>query len=135
MTCCSVVTVFVLVGLTKKSFGHYAILKNLSLRSPRVHITYLPLITFSSIKAKYTIQIIMAKIRSNSLPWMNSALRKEMNLRYKLLKHAQKYLKTLFTRLSIEDSETTLRSKLEKPKQVTGKANLKMLEIRETFGK
>ena len=32
-----------------------------------------------------------AKIRSNSLPWMNSALRKEMNLRYKLLKHAQKF--------------------------------------------
>ena len=31
------------------------------------------------------------KIQSNSLPWMNSALRKEMNLRYKLLKHAQKF--------------------------------------------
>ena len=30
MTYCSVVTVLVLVGLTKKRFGHYAILKNLS---------------------------------------------------------------------------------------------------------
>ena len=35
-----------------------------------------------------------AKIRSNSVPWMNSALRKEMNLCYKLLKHDQKYPKT-----------------------------------------
>ena len=34
MTYCSVVTVLVLVGLTKKRFGHYAILKILSLRSP-----------------------------------------------------------------------------------------------------
>ena len=34
MTDCSVVTVLALVGLTKKRFGHYAILKNLSLRSP-----------------------------------------------------------------------------------------------------
>ena len=30
----SVVTVLALVGLTKKHFGHYAILKILSLRSP-----------------------------------------------------------------------------------------------------
>ena len=35
MTYCSVVTVLALVGLTKKRFGHYAILKNLSLRSPK----------------------------------------------------------------------------------------------------
>ena len=35
MTYCSVVTVLVLVGLTKKRLGHYAILKILSLRSPR----------------------------------------------------------------------------------------------------
>ena len=35
MTYCSVVTVLALLGLTKKRFGHYAILKNLSLRSPR----------------------------------------------------------------------------------------------------
>ena len=34
MTYCSVVAVLVLVGLTKKRFGHYAILKILSLRSP-----------------------------------------------------------------------------------------------------
>ena len=34
MNFCSVVTVLVLVGLTKKRFGHYAILKDLSLRSP-----------------------------------------------------------------------------------------------------
>ena len=34
MTYCSVVKVLVLVGLTKKRFGHYAILKILSLRSP-----------------------------------------------------------------------------------------------------
>ena len=34
MTYCSVVTVLASVGLTKKRFGHYAILKNLSLRSP-----------------------------------------------------------------------------------------------------
>ena len=34
MTYCSVVIVLALVGLTKKRFGHYAILKNLSLRSP-----------------------------------------------------------------------------------------------------
>ena len=37
------VTVLALVGLTKKRFGHFAILKNLSLRSPslfeRVQIT------------------------------------------------------------------------------------------------
>ena len=33
MTYCSVVTVLALVGLTKKRFGHYAILKNLSFRS------------------------------------------------------------------------------------------------------
>ena len=33
------------------------------------------------------------KIRTNSLPWMNSTLRKEMNLRYKLLKRAQNYPK------------------------------------------
>ena len=35
MTYCSVVTVLALVGLTKKHFGHYAILTILSLRSPR----------------------------------------------------------------------------------------------------
>ena len=35
MTNCSVVTVLALVCLTKKRFGHYAILKILSLRSPR----------------------------------------------------------------------------------------------------
>ena len=35
MTYSSVVTVLALVGLTKKRFGHYAILKNLSLKSPR----------------------------------------------------------------------------------------------------
>ena len=34
VTCCSVVEVLALVGLTKKRFGHYAILKILSLRSP-----------------------------------------------------------------------------------------------------
>ena len=34
MTYCSVVTVLALVGLTRKRFGHYAILKNLTLRSP-----------------------------------------------------------------------------------------------------
>ena len=32
---CSVVTVLALVSLTKKRFGHYAILKNLSIGSPR----------------------------------------------------------------------------------------------------
>ena len=36
MTYCSVVTVLVLVGLTKKRSGHYAILKILSLTSPSV---------------------------------------------------------------------------------------------------
>ena len=35
LTYCSVVTVLALVGLTKERFDHYAILKNLSLRSPR----------------------------------------------------------------------------------------------------
>ena len=35
MTYCTVVTVLALVGLTKKRFGHNAILKNLSRRSPR----------------------------------------------------------------------------------------------------
>ena len=35
MTYCSVVTVLALVGLTKKRFGHYAVSKILSLRSPR----------------------------------------------------------------------------------------------------
>ena len=34
MTYCPVVTVLALVGLTKKRFGRYSILKNLSLRSP-----------------------------------------------------------------------------------------------------
>ena len=34
MTYCSVVTALALVGLTKKRFGRYAILKVLSLRSP-----------------------------------------------------------------------------------------------------
>ena len=34
MTYCSVVIVLALVGLTKKHFGHYAIFKNLSLKSP-----------------------------------------------------------------------------------------------------
>ena len=34
MTYCSVVAVLALVGSTKKRFGHYAILKILSLRSP-----------------------------------------------------------------------------------------------------
>ena len=34
MTYCSVVTVLALLGLTKKRFGHYAISKNLSVRSP-----------------------------------------------------------------------------------------------------
>ena len=79
-----------------------------------------------------------AKIRSDSLPWINSAIRKEMNLRYKLLKYPEMLrntLKTPFTGLGIEDSGTTLHSELEKPKQITGKANLKMLEILETFGK
>ena len=35
MTYCSVVTVLVLVGLTKERFGHHAVLKILSLSSPR----------------------------------------------------------------------------------------------------
>ena len=34
MTYCSVVTVPALLGLTKKCFDHFAVLKNLSLRSP-----------------------------------------------------------------------------------------------------
>ena len=34
MTYCSVVAVLALVGLTKKRFGHYAILKILPLKSP-----------------------------------------------------------------------------------------------------
>ena len=34
MAYCYMVTVLALVGLTKKRFGHYAILKILSLRSP-----------------------------------------------------------------------------------------------------
>ena len=34
MTYCSVVAVLALVSLTKKRFGHYAVLKILSLRSP-----------------------------------------------------------------------------------------------------
>ena len=34
MTYCSVLAVLALVGLTKKRFGHYAILKILPLRSP-----------------------------------------------------------------------------------------------------
>ena len=34
LTHCSEVTILALVGLTKKRFGHYAILKILSLRSP-----------------------------------------------------------------------------------------------------
>ena len=34
MTYCSVVAVLVLVGLTKRRFGHYAVLKILALRSP-----------------------------------------------------------------------------------------------------
>ena len=34
MVYCSVIGVLALVGLTKKPFGHYAILKILSLRSP-----------------------------------------------------------------------------------------------------
>ena len=33
MSYCSVVTVHALVGLTKKRFGHYAILKILSIRA------------------------------------------------------------------------------------------------------
>ena len=37
MTYCFVVAVLALVGLTKKRFGHYAIVKILSLRSPRRH--------------------------------------------------------------------------------------------------
>ena len=36
MTYCSVVTVLAIVGLTKKCFGHHAILKILSLRSPSI---------------------------------------------------------------------------------------------------
>ena len=36
MTYCSVVAVLALVDLTKKHFDHYAILKILSLRSPRI---------------------------------------------------------------------------------------------------
>ena len=41
MTYCSVVTVLALVGLTKKRFGHYAVLKSSSLRSPSggLHMT------------------------------------------------------------------------------------------------
>ena len=35
------------------------------------------------------VKVRKAKVRSNSLPWMNSAVRKQMNLRYKLLKKAQ----------------------------------------------
>lgn len=36
------------------------------------------------------VKVRKAKVKSNSLPWMNSAVRKEMNIRYKLLKRAQK---------------------------------------------
>ena len=41
MTYCSVVAVLALVGLTKKRFGHYAILKILSLRSPSKAVKFL----------------------------------------------------------------------------------------------
>ena len=37
MTYCSVVTVLASVGLTKKRFGHYAVLKNLS-RASKVDV-------------------------------------------------------------------------------------------------
>ena len=59
-----------------------------------------------------------------------------MNLSYKLLKHAQEFPKnTVHWTSRIKDGETTSRRKLEKAKQITGKANLKRLEIRETSGK
>ena len=44
MTYCSVAAVLVLVGLTKKRVGHYAILKILSLRSPSTFLLYIVLI-------------------------------------------------------------------------------------------
>ena len=40
MTYCSVVAVLALIGLTKKRFDHYAILKILSLRSPRLFVAF-----------------------------------------------------------------------------------------------
>ena len=53
MTCSFVVTVLALVGSTKKRFGHYAILKILSLRSPRC----------SSISVKSTTNKLMEEAR------------------------------------------------------------------------
>ena len=46
---------------------------------------------FKSVLNKH-VKIRKAKVKSNSLLWMNSAVRKEMNIRYKLLKRAQKSL-------------------------------------------
>ena len=40
MTYCFVVTALALVGSTNKRFGRYAILKNLSLRSPSILMTF-----------------------------------------------------------------------------------------------
>ena len=51
------------------------------------------------------------KIRTKSLPWMNSTLRKEMNLRYKLLKQAQNYLKESNIWLKYRKQETIRRDK------------------------
>ena len=49
MSYCSVVTVLAFVGLTKKHFVRYAILKNLSLRSPREQVAseYVPSLLFT----------------------------------------------------------------------------------------
>ena len=48
MTYCSVVAVLALVGLTKKRFSHYAILKLLSLRSQSIGLMTLCLLSYES---------------------------------------------------------------------------------------
>ena len=67
MTYCSVVTVLALVGLTKKRFGHYAILKILSLRSPSRNISHDLLLDLGRIMTPDT-RIIYANIWRQFVP-------------------------------------------------------------------
>ena len=57
------------------------------------------------------------KVRSKSLPWMNTEIRKEMNKRYKLLKKAQKHPKSseLWTEYRKQRNYVTLLKRKTEP--------------------
>ena len=75
------------------------------------------------------------KVRDKSLPWMNTAIRKQMNLRYKLLKKAQKSPNDTDKWVQYKKQRNYVIRIFGKLKLTTGSISLKMLTVVESSGK